>query len=260
MQDIQLFRASPPPLGLTVEPTEQAISTRDELIACASEITAPPQTAEENDRIAAYGQAMQTLIKKTEADGLSLRRPYNAEADKIKKVQDSYLDPLRPLLKKLGGFSAAWRTEQERLAEVARQERAAELVRLQDAERKVAEDARLAAEAARKAAESGDLMAAVTADIQAAALIAASAASRAATMAAVVAPAPEAAKTKGQSFKANDLEIEVLDAIELWNARPELCYPPTANLAAIRLICSADKQVPGLRLTRKAVVNFKATR
>ena len=243
---MQLFKASPPPLGLTVEPTEQAIATRDELVLSASAITGPPTTVEENDRIGVYGQAMQTLIKTTEEDGLGLRRPYNAEADKIKKVQDAYLDPLRPLLKKLGGFSAAWRTEQERKAEDDRKARAAEIVRLDDEKRK-------ADEAVRLANEKGDLMGSLNADIQASALAAA-------TVAAIATPVPEAAKTKGQSFKAQDLDWELVDIGELWRNRPDLCNPPTPKASAIKSTCSPERPVPGLRLWWKASVNFKANR
>ncbi len=242
---MQLFQIPPPPTDLTCTPDQQALVERDTLLANATSVTAI-QTADDNQKCAVIGASIQKLIKDTKATGLDLRRPYNAAADAIKAAEDAFVAPLKPALDRLGRLASGYRQEQERKAEVERQARAAEIARLQAQEM-------LAAEAARKAAEKGDLMATLNADIKATALAAA-------TSAAVALPPTEAPKTTGQSFKARELGWECTDPIALWNARPDLCNPPTPKASAIKATCSPERPVPGLKLWWESKVSFKASR
>ena len=242
--NVQLFKASPPPTGLTIEPTPEALALQDTLITDALSIDSVPRTPDENERCAEVGGNIQRLIKNTKKDGLALRRPYNAEADKIKRVEDNYLNPLRPHLKRLGGFSAVWRSEQERLAEIERRRRAEEIARLEEQERKAVDDVR-------KASEAGDLAGALLGDLIA------TAAGMATTLA-IAAPPPEAPKTPGQAFQERVLGWECTDPIALWNARPDLCNPPTPKPSAIKATCAPERPVSGLKLWWEAKVNFKS--
>lgn len=241
---MKLFQVPPPPVDLVCQPEQEAIVRRDELVTRAAAITEVPKTAEENEAITACGNAIQEQVKEVEAAGLDLRRPYNAAGAAIKVVQDRFLEPLRPHLTRLGRLSSAYRLEEERKAEAERQARAAEIVRLQEQERQ-------AAEAARLAGEKGSLVDAMNADIRATAIAGA-------VDAAIMAPIPEARKTKGQAFQARKLAWECTDPIALWNARPELCNAPTPKPSAIQAICTPEIPVPGLRLWWEASVNFRS--
>lgn len=243
MNDIEIFRHTPPPVGLLIEPSPEGLAERDALITEAVFIDSV-KTPEENERCADVGSAIQTQIKRTEKTGLELRRPYNFEADKIKAVQEAYLNPLRPHLTRLGRLAAVYRTEQEAQAERERRARTAEIVRLQ-------EQARLADEDARKAAEKGDQMAELAADIGRQAL-------SDLTIAAISKPEPEATKTACQAFKARELGWECTDPIALYRARPELCNAPTPKPSAIKAVCCPEMPVPGLRLWWEAIVSFKS--
>jgi hypothetical protein len=151
---------------------------------------------------------------------------------------------LRPHLPRLGGFSAAFRTEQERQAEADLRARASEIARLQEQHRKAAEDAR-------KAAEANDLAGALMGDLIAQAI-------SVATSAAIAAPEPEATKTAGQSFRDRVLGWECTDPIALWNARPELCNAPTPKASAIKATCAPEHPVPGLKLWWESKISFKS--
>ena len=246
MQEIQLFSCPEAPSELVVAATLEAIALRDALMDNALSFDHVPVTSEENDLLTECGNAIQAQIKGTEKVGLELRRPFNRDSDKIKRVQDAYLDPLRPHLKRLSSFSATFRANEERKAEAERRRRAEEIIRLQEQERKAAEDAR-------KAAEAGNLVAELQADIQTDAL-------KAATDAAIAAPPPEAITTRGQSFRADDFDFEVTDINALWASRPDLCNGPTAKRSAIKACCGVTSQIPGLRFFPKPTVNFKAAR
>ena len=242
---MQLFKIPSPPQDLTCTPEQQDLTERDNLLATAASIQAVT-TAEDNLRCSSVGTRLQTMIKTTKATGLDLRRPYNAAADAIKAAEDAFLEPLKPQLDRLGRLASVYRAEQERKAEAERRRRAEEIARLQEQERKAAEDAR-------KAAEKGDLVGGLMADIQAAALVAA-------TDAAIAAPPPEAQKTTGQSFRPGELCWECTDIAALYAARPDLCNAPTPKASAIKSTCSPERPVPGLRLWSESKVNFKATR
>lgn len=244
MQDIQLFKAPLPPAEeFRVDPTPEALTLRENLIATANLIQTV-KTPEENSACSDVGSAIQKQIKSTEQDGLKLRRPYNSRADIIKQAQDDYLAPLRPILARLGRLATVFRVEQEAKAERECQARAAEIVRLQEQARKAAEDAQ-------KKEAAGDLAGALMGELaaQAAAVM---------TTTAIAAPEPEATKTAGQSFQDRVLGWECTDPIALWNARPELCNGPTPKASAIKACCVPEVPVPGLRLWWEAKTVFKS--
>jgi len=241
---MQLVKITAAPLDFSCKPTPEAIANRDALVAEALTFDHVPTNAEENEALTECGAAIQTLTKSTEKDGLELRRPLNSRADEIKGVQDSYLDPLRPHLKRLGSFAAAYRTEEERKAESERRARAEEITKLQDQERQAAEDAK-------KAAETGDAMGELVADIGAQAL-------SDLTTAAISKPEPEAVKTPGQSFTERVLCWECTDPFALYRARPDLCEPIKPKASAIRAVCCPEMPVPGLRLWWESRVNFNS--
>lgn len=242
MNDLTLFKTSPLPAGFVCTPTEEALAQRQTLLDIAGQITRCT-TPEENEIITQCGSAMQKMLKTAKKDGLELRRPLNFIADIIKTAEDNFLAPLLPHMARLGQFATVYRQEEERKAEEARQKRAEEISQMQAIEARERE-------AARQAQEKGDFTTGLIRDMQADNL-------RAATEVAIAQPPPEAAKIRGQSFTAKKLGVEVLDSIALWNARPELCNPPTAKLSAINAICTPENPVPGLRLWWEAKVSWK---
>jgi hypothetical protein len=141
-------------------------------------------------------------------------------------------------------LATAYRSEEERKAEAERRARTAEIARLQDQERQ-------AAKAARLAAEKGDMMGELVADIGRQAL-------SDLTTAAISAPEPEAVKTLGQSFRPRQVDFRCVDPIALWNARPDLCNGPTPKASAIKSVCTPEHPVAGLELFYVDKVNFKS--
>lgn len=242
---MQLFQIPPPPTDLVCTPEPEALDQRQTLLDVASGITGVA-TAQDNELASQCGSGMQKMVKGVESARKDLTAPYLAAQRSIKATADAFCEPLLKALDRLGRLASVYRAEQERKAEVERQARAAEIARLEAQERKASEDAR-------RLAESSDLAGALMGD-----LIAAAASN--ATRVAITVPLPEAPKTAGQSFKARELGVEVLDPIALWNARPELCNPPTAKLSAIKAVCTPDRSVPGLRLWWESSVHFKASR
>jgi hypothetical protein len=242
---MQLFQIPPPPVDLSCNPEPQALAERDNLLSLAASIQAVT-TEKANQDVAVIGSNIQRMVKGVEAARKDLTAPYLAAQRAIKSTADAFCEPLSKALDRLSRLSTVYRVEEEAKAERERQARAAEIVRLQEQERKAAEDAR-------SAAEKGDLMASMTADLMHSALAVA-------TNAAIATPEPEATKTAGQSFKARELGWECTDPIALWNARPDLMNPPTPKASAIKAVCAPESPVPGLRLWWQAAVHFKASR
>ena len=240
---MQLFQIPPPPQELTVTPEPQALEQRQTLLDVAESIKAVA-TAEENDYAALCGSGIQKMLKGVEGARKDLTAPYLAAQRAIKATADTFCEPLVKAMDRLGRLVAVHRVEQERKAEVERQARAAEIMRLQEQQRKAADDAR-------KAAEAGDLAGALMGD-----LIAQAAGVQ--TSNAIALPEPEAVKTTGQSFQDRVLGWECTDPIALWNARPELCNPPTPKASAIKATCAPERPVPGLRLFWESKVSFKS--
>jgi hypothetical protein len=240
---MQLFQIPPPPADLTCTPDQQALAQRQTLLDTASEIKAVT-TSEDNELVAQCGSAIQKMLKGVESARKDLTAPYLAAQRSIKATADAFCEPLTKALDRLGRLATGYRQEQERKAEAERQARAAEIARLQEQERKAAEDAR-------KAAEKGDLIAELNAGIQAEALAAA-------TTTAVAAPPPEAPKTEGQRFTERVLGWECTDPVALWNARPDLCESPKPKASAIKAVCTPERPIPGLRLWWESKVSFKS--
>ena len=240
---MQLFKIPSPPQDLTCNPEPQALVERDELLMLSTAIT-EIKTLEDNQEVATIGSNIQKLLKGVEATRKELTSPYLAAQKLIKATADAFCEPLTKALDRLGRLASVYRQEQERMAEVERRKRAEEIARLQEQER-------LAAEKARQASESGDIMGTLMADIQASALAVA-------TTAAVVAPPPEAPKTAGQSFQDRVLAWECTDPIALWNARPDLMNAPTPKASAIKATCTPERPVPGLKLWYESRTTFKS--
>jgi len=240
---MQLFKLPPPPEDLTITPEAKALDVRDSLLATSASIVAV-RTSDDNQECATVGSEMQKLVKGVEATRKELVAPYFAAQKTINASAAVFCDPITTELTRLGMLAAAYRTEQERKAEAERRARAEEISRLQEHLRQAAEDAR-------KAAEKGDLMGGITAEIAADAL-------SAATTAAIAKPEPEAVKTPGQSFRARELGWECTDVHALYLARPELCEPLKPKASAIKAICSPESPVPGLRLWWKSEVHFNS--
>jgi len=240
---MQLFQIPPPPADLTVTPDQQAIAQRQTLLDVAATISAV-KTAEDNELASQCGSGIQKMLKGVEAARKDLTAPYLAAQRVIKSTADEFCNPLLTAMDRLGRLASAYRQQEERKAEVERQARAAEIARLQEAERQAAEDAR-------NKAEAGDLVGSLMADIVATGIAAA-------TDAAVAAPPPEAPKTSGQSFQERVLGWECVDIVALYAARPDLCSPPTPKASAIKATCSPERPVPGLRLFWESRVNFKS--
>lgn len=240
---MKLFKLPSPPNDLECQPEPQALAQRETLLD-AVKLISEVKTAEDNDHAAMCGSDIRKLLNEVEATRKELTAPYLAAQRAIKATADAFCTPLTLALDRLSRLTIGYRQEQERQAEEARRKRAEEIARLQEAERQ-------AAEAARKAAESNDLMAALQADIKATALASA-------TAAAIVIPPPTATKTTGQSFQERVLGWECVDAIALWNARPDLCEPPKPKASAIRATCAPERPVPGLKLWWESRVNFKS--
>ena len=240
---MQLFQIPAPPQDLACTPEKEALAERDNLLAIATSIQVVTK-AKQNDDVAVIGSNIQKLLKGVEAARKDLTAPYLAAQRSIKATADAFCEPLSAALLRLGRLASVYRQEQERLAEVERRKRAEEIARLQEQER-------LAAEKARQASESGDIMGTLMADIQASALAVA-------TTAAVVAPPPEAPKTAGQSFQDRVLAWECTDPVALWNAAPQLCNPPTPKASAIKSTCTPERPVPGLKLWWESKTVFKS--
>ena len=240
---MQLFQIPPPPQELTVAPEPQALEQRQTLLDVAETIRTVT-TADDNELAAQCGSGIQKMLKGVEGARKDLTAPYLAAQRAIKATADSFCEPLTKAMDRLGRLAIGYRQEQERKAEVERQARAAEIMRLQEQQRKAADDAR-------KAAEAGDLAGALMGD-----LIAQAAGVQTST--ALAAPEPEATKTAGQSFTDRVLGWECTDPIALWNARPELCNPPTPKASAIKALCAPERPVPGLRLWWESKVSFKS--
>ena len=240
---MQLFQLPPPPADLIVAPEPQALEQRQTLLDVAEDISSVT-TAEENTYAAMCGSGIQKMIKGVEAARKDLTAPYLAAQRSIKATADTFCEPLNKAMDRLGRLAVGYRQEQERKAEVERHARTAEIVRLQEQARKAADDAR-------QAAEAGDLAGALMGD-----LIAQAAGVQTST--ALAAPEPEATKTAGQSFQDRVLGWECLDAVALWNARPELCNGPTPKASAIKACCSPESPVPGLKLWYESKINFKS--
>lgn len=239
---MQLFQIPPPPADLVCQPEQEALLERGSLLKHAA-LVARVESADDNEHATAAGSAIQKHLKEVESVRKELTAPYLAAQRAIKKVSDDYIAPLQIALARLGQLATPYRQAQDQKVELERRQRAAAIALAQDQERK-------AAEAARLAAENGDLMASVTADLTHSALAVA-------TNAAVATPEPEATKTAGQSFKARDLGWECTDPIALWNAAPHLCNPPTPKPSAIKAVCAPESPVPGLRLWWKSTISFK---
>jgi hypothetical protein len=240
---MQLFKIPPPPADLICTPEQQAVLERDNLVSFAAGIQTVT-TDKQNQDVAIIGSNIQTLLKGVEAARKDLTAPYLAAQRAIKATADAFCEPLTKAMDRLGRLAVGYRQEQERKAEVERQARAAEIMRLQEQQRKAADDAR-------KAAEAGDLAGALMGD-----LIAQAAGVQ--TSNAIALPEPEATKTAGQSFTDRVLGWECTDPITLWNARPELCEPPKPKASAIKACCAPERPVPGLRLWWESKVNFKS--
>lgn len=240
---MQLFKIPSPPNDLTCTPDQQAIAARDSLLNEAAVIQAV-KTEADNQQVAAVGSSMQRMIKEVESTRKDLTAHYLAAQRAIKETADSFCNPLMDEKTRLGRLAAAYRMEQDRKIESERIARTAEIERLQQAERKAAEDAR-------KAAEAGDLAGALMSDLI-------TAAATNATSVAISAPPPEATKTVGQSFAGRVLGWECVDPVALWNARPELCEPPKPKASAIKAICTPEHPVPGLKLWWESKVTFKS--
>jgi hypothetical protein len=240
---MQLFKLPPPPEDLVITPESNALVARASLLLAAGVIRSVG-TAEENQQCAAVGSEMQKLVKGVEATRKDLTAPYLAAQRSIKSTSDAFCEPITTELTRLGRLAAGYRQEQERQAEAERRARAEEIARLEQQTRKAAEDAK-------KAAEKGDMMGELVADIGRQALADL-------TTAAITKPEPEAVKVAGQSFRGRELGWECLDAVALWKARPDLCTAPTPNGRAIRAVCCPEMPVPGLRLWWEAKCNFKS--
>ena len=240
---MQLFKVPPPPQQLEASPDQEALEQRQSLLDMADEIKAIT-TSDDNELAAQCGSGIQRMLKGVEAARKELTAPYLAAQRSIKACADTFCEPLTKALDRLSRLSAVYRVEQEAKAERERQARAAEIARLQEQQRQAAEDAR-------KAAETGDLAQAITADLIASA-------ASVATSAAIAAPEPEAQKTEGQRFSERVLGWECTDPIALWNARPELCNPPTPKASAIKSTCAPEHPVPGLKLWWESKVSFKS--
>jgi hypothetical protein len=242
---MQLFQIPPPPADLVVAPEPQALALeqRQTLLDVAESIKVVA-TAEENELAAQCGSGIQKMLNGVEAARKDLTAPYLAAQRAIKATADSFCEPLAKAMDRLGRLAIGYRQEQERKAEVERQARAAEIIRLQEQQRKAADDAR-------KAAEAGDLAGALMGD-----LIAQAAGVQ--TSNAIALPEPETTKTAGQSFQDRVLGWECTDPIALWNARPDLCNPPEPKASAIKATCAPERPVPGLRLWWESKVSFKS--
>ena len=238
---MKLFQIPAPPQDLQCAPEQSALVERDSLITQADTIQSIT-TMEANSDCAVIGSDIHRLLKGVEDTRKDITAPYLAAQRAIKSAADSFCNPLLAARDRLGRLAAVYREEQERKADQERRARAEEISRLQEQER-------LAAEKARQASEAGDLSGALMADlIQAAASNA--------TTVAISAPPPEATKTAGQSFTGKVLGWECIDPVALWNARPELCNPPTPKASAIKAICVPEHPIPGLRLWWESKIHF----
>lgn len=240
---MKLLQVLPPVRELVVTIDLKALAQRQTLLDVAETIT-QVTTADENEMVSQCGLGIQKMIKDAKEAGLQLRRPINSDADKLKACEDNFCNPLLAARLRLERLAAVYRVEQERKADLERRARAEDISRLQEQERMADEKARLASEA-------GDLAGALMADLV-------SAAASNATTVAISTPTPEATKTAGQSFQGRVLGWECIDPVALWNARPELCNPPTPKAGAIKSICSPEHPIPGLRLWWKSKVSFNS--
>jgi hypothetical protein len=240
---MQLFKMPVVTQDLTCTTDQEGLAARKDLLDRAGYIQSIT-SQEVNDQCAAIGSDIQRLLKGVEAARKDLTSPYLAAQRAIKATADAFSEPLETALTRLGRLASAYRLEQERKAEAERQARAVEIQRLQEAERKAADEAR-------KAAEAGDLIAGINADILSQTIAVA-------VDAAVAAPEPVTVKTQGQSFQARTLAWECTDPVALWNARPDLCIAPAPKASAIRSICTPEHPIPGLRLWWESKVNFKS--
>jgi len=182
-------------------------------------------TVEENAALTKLAIDIKSYIRSVETSRKSVTDPIKAVADRIKRTADDHVQELNEALNKLSALSTQWtRAERERAVR-EEQARAAELAKLQ-----ARQDA-LKTNAAKEKVE---------VKIQAT----------------IAAPLPEAVKARG-TISRKVLKWEVTDIKALYAARPELCHVEP-NAAAIKAVCSAKLEVPGLRLWEEETTSFRA--
>lgn len=215
---------------------DSAIAKRDEMVRLSAE-TQQVNTRAEQAVAVADGRILQGHIKNVEEARMSLSRPLDEAKAKLIEVQNDYLAPLKAERDRLARLVTAFqKKEQDRVAaeEYARREHIQMLERERDAAKALLAEAHPseAGSAAQALAEATEAQRAV-----------------------IVAPLPAPAKARGVATR-TVLCWEVTDLALLYAHRPDLCtIEPKAS--AIRAVCCAGMNIPGLKLWEEQQSNFR---
>jgi hypothetical protein len=205
------------PAKLTLTP--ESVAQQKALLEAASTVTLPTNATEQQYAVS-VGQDLRRHLKETESDRKALVAPALEWQRLVNKLSKEHCAPIETALQQIEGrvneFQKA-ETERVRLEEVARAE---ELKRLQAPVETTGDVAQQEIAAYRQEQQAEELLRA---------------------------PLPEPVKASGAATR-KDLGWECTDPIALWNARPDLCHPPTPKASAIRAVCVPELPVVGLKL------------
>jgi hypothetical protein len=258
-------------LPQTFSATSDIEEARNALVLEAQKVTSITN-AWEQTTAANRGREIRRWIKQVEEMRVELTAPLLIGQRLIKALADDHVAPLMGELKRLERLAMDFQESENRRVALEQERQRKEFERLEairiEAEQKArAETERIrleneAAEAKAKAAEAkieseSDLEKAIEAEelrkenesVRLAEIEERAEQAREALLAVQTQlrqPLPEVIKARGQSVRAR-LCFEVLDAIAVFKARPELCEV-TVKPSAVQACCKATDVIPGLRL------------
>lgn len=244
MNSIALIRESISlPLDYSVPASTEEY--RNEVVLKAQEITAISSSSD-NIQASIVAVEIRKHIKDVEGLRVELTKPLLDAQRKLKALSDDHVGPLRIELSRIESLATSWQLRENERVKALEAARMAEVQRLEQ-ERIQAEKASLEAakaqgnplydsEDAYEAQKQAERIAEQQRGI-------------------LTAPKPEPVKARGQTVK-TVLRWECTDAIALWNARPDLCNPPTAKASAIQATCDPSRSIPGLKLWHEAKATF----
>ena len=225
----------------TEEAQSQSYALSNELVEIT--VVNSPETQEAATKVAVAGQA---FVKEVEASRKAVKAPVLELAKRIDTLADELSAPVKGEMVRVGALVAKF---QQAEAERVKRER-------EDREKKelaAMEAARLAAQKEREAVaamnDEASLAKAVAAEEEAKR-------KEKEMYATLTAPAPAAIKAKGSATR-TVLKFEVTDIHALYAANRAL-VKLEPNTAAIKAICVAGQEIPGLKVWEEQATSFRA--
>lgn len=237
---------------LMVSITPKANQIRAELLALAESVREVTTDDQMNEAIGIAG-GLKGLIRQVEASRKDIQEPLRVAERNINDVAKKYCDRVKAAAATLERMAGEYKAEQDRKAEVARQElaRIAEESRRAEQElAKKAQEALLAAEAAKDPYTQNELRQRAT-DLE---IEAGEVADQfAQKFEAADAAAPVEAKPLGAAV-VQDYDIQIVDLRALYAAYPQ-CVSLSPRLLAIKDLIRVGKlDIPGVKLTPRTRV------